>query len=79
MAAPWGLEPLMNRRIYTDTSAIGGCLDDEFKTPSIELFARFRAGLDTLVVSELTLTSLEVHRSKFSRFWTKSRRRMWKK
>jgi hypothetical protein len=49
----------MKRRIYTDTSAIGGCLDEEFRGPSVELFRRFRHGLDTLVLSELTLTELE--------------------
>lgn len=49
----------MKRRIYTDTSAIGGCLDEEFRGPSTELFGRFRDGLDTLVLSELTLAELE--------------------
>lgn len=49
----------MKRRIYTDTSAIGGCLDEEFRTPSVRLFERFRDGLDTLVLSALTLTELE--------------------
>lgn len=51
-------ELVMKRRIYTDTSVIGGCLDDEFRTPSNQLFERFQAGLDTLVLSELTLAEL---------------------
>jgi hypothetical protein len=49
----------MKRRIYTDTSVIGGCLDEEFSTHSGQLFDRFRKGLDTLVLSDLTLAELE--------------------
>ncbi len=49
----------MKRRIYTDTSAIGGCLDEEFRAPSLKLFERFHEGLDTLVLSALTLAELE--------------------
>ncbi|HEX3125948.1 MAG TPA: PIN domain protein [Thermoanaerobaculia bacterium] len=49
----------MKRRIYTDTSVIGGCLDEEFSTHSAELFNRFRKGLDVLVLSDLTLAELE--------------------
>lgn len=49
----------MRRRIYTDTSVIGGCLDQEFSLHSIELFDRFRAGLDNLVLSDLTMAELE--------------------
>jgi hypothetical protein len=49
----------MRRRIYTDTSVIGGCLDEEFRSYSTQLFDRFRAGLDTLVLSDLTLAELE--------------------
>ena len=48
----------MRRRIYTDTSVVGGCLDEEFSTHSIQLFDRFRAGLDILVLSNLTLAEL---------------------
>jgi len=48
----------MRRRIYTDTSVVGGCLDEEFSTHSIQLFDRFRAGLDVLVLSDLTLAEL---------------------
>src|SRR5215210_4718839 len=49
----------MRRRIYTDTSAVGGCLDEEFSSYSVQLFDRFRAGRDTLVLSDLTLAELE--------------------
>lgn len=48
----------MKRRIYTDTSVIGGCFDAEFSVHSEQLFERFRAGLDTLVLSDLTLAEL---------------------
>ena len=49
----------MKRRIYTDTSVIGGCLDDEFEDSSRQLFDRFRRGEDVIVISELTLLELE--------------------
>lgn len=49
----------MRRRIYTDTSVVGGCLDEEFSLYSVQLFDRFRAGSDILVLSDLTLAELE--------------------
>jgi predicted nucleic acid-binding protein len=49
----------MKRRIYTDTSAIGGCLDEEFAAPSTRLFQRFTDGRDLLVLSDLTRLELE--------------------
>ena len=49
----------MKRRIYTDTSVIGGCLDEEFRAASQQLFARFAAGDDILVLSELTVKELQ--------------------
>jgi len=49
----------MKRRIYTDTSAIGGCFDEKFAAESLKLFDRFRAGLDILVLSDLTLAEVE--------------------
>ncbi len=48
----------MRRRIYTDTSVVGGCLDEEFSAYSIRLFDRFRSRLDVLVLSDLTLAEL---------------------
>jgi hypothetical protein len=49
----------MRRRIYTDTSVIGGCLDAEFSGHSNQLFDRFRSRLDILVLSDLTLAELK--------------------
>jgi predicted nucleic acid-binding protein len=45
-------------RVYVDTSVIGGCLDDEFRTASVRLFNRSRAGDAMLVVSDTTLAEL---------------------
>jgi predicted nucleic acid-binding protein len=45
-------------RVYVDTSVIGGCLDDEFRAPSIRLFDHSRAGGTLLVVSDITLAEL---------------------
>jgi predicted nucleic acid-binding protein len=50
--------PARPTRVYVDTSVIGGCLDDEFRTPSIRLFSRSRAGGTLLVVSDITLAEL---------------------
>jgi hypothetical protein len=51
----------MNRRmrIYVDTSVIGGCVDEEFREPSLRLFSWFRRGDATLVVSDLTLLEID--------------------
>ena len=46
-------------RIYTDTSVIGGCEDDEFRVPSRRLLDAFVRGHLRLVLSELTLRELE--------------------
>ena len=46
-------------RIYTDTSVLGGCEDDEFRDPSRRLLEAFVRGDLTLVLSELTLRELE--------------------
>ena len=46
-------------RIYTDTSVIGGCEDDEFRVPSRRLLDAFVQGNLRLVLSELTLRELE--------------------
>ena len=45
-------------RVYVDTSVIGGCLDEEFRTASIRLFNRSRAGYALLVISDTTLAEL---------------------
>jgi hypothetical protein len=49
----------MKRRIYTDTSVIGGCLDVEFEEGSQALFENFKSGTAILVISNLTLVELE--------------------
>jgi hypothetical protein len=45
-------------RIYTDTSVIGGCEDDEFRVYSRRLMDAFVRGELRLVLSELTLREL---------------------
>jgi len=49
----------MKPRIYTDTSVLGGCEDDEFREASRRLLAAFEDGESMLVLSELTLRELE--------------------
>ncbi len=49
----------MNKRIYIDTSVIGGCLDEEFSHWSNQLMREFRNGLKRAVISDLTLRELE--------------------
>lgn len=46
-------------RVYVDTSAIGGCLDQEFARWSNPLFDEFRSGIKIAVISDLTLRELE--------------------
>jgi len=46
-------------RIYTDTSVIGGCEDEEFRVHSRRLMDAFVRGDLKLVLSELTLRELE--------------------
>ena len=48
----------MVSRIYTDTSVIGGCEDDEFRVHSRRLMDAFVRGELRLVLSELTLREL---------------------
>ncbi len=50
---------LMLPRIYTDTSVIGGCFDDEFQEASRRLFEKFNAGEAIIVLSDLTLLELQ--------------------
>ena len=49
----------MKARIYTDTSVLGGCEDDEFREPSHRLLQAFQRGALTLVLSEITVRELE--------------------
>lgn len=47
------------RRIYADTSVIGGCLDDEFSEWSNKFMNYVQSGGASLVVSDLTFLELE--------------------
>ena len=46
-------------RVYIDTSVVGGCLDEEFKEASVQLFDEFAKGMKTLVISDVLLFELE--------------------
>ena len=48
----------MKARIYSDTSVLGGCEDDEFREPSRRLLEAFVGGQLILVLSELVLREL---------------------
>ena len=48
----------MKLRIYTDTSVLGGCVDDEFAEHSIRLMDGFVRGERVLVLSTLTVQEL---------------------
>jgi predicted nucleic acid-binding protein len=43
----------LKQRIYIDTSIVGGCFDEEFKTPTLKLFERLKNNEIIFVVSEL--------------------------
>jgi len=45
---------MRRKRIYVDTSVIGGCLDAKFGTASRKLLEQARAGEVVLVISEIT-------------------------
>jgi hypothetical protein len=49
-------------KVYTDTSVIGGCFDEEFKQWSNALFQEFVVGIKQIMLSDLTLQELEVAR-----------------
>ena len=46
-------------RVYIDTSVVGGCLDEEFKENSVQLFDEFAKGMKALVISDVLLFELE--------------------
>jgi predicted nucleic acid-binding protein len=48
----------MKRRVYADTSVIGGWLDVEFKADSIHLFENFIKGKDKMIISNIVLDEL---------------------
>lgn len=45
-------------RVYLDTSAVGGCEDEEFREPSLALLAQAAEGRIRLMVSDLLLSEL---------------------
>ena len=47
------------RRVYIDTSVVGGCLDPEFRDASMRMFERFRAGSLIAVVSDLLRSEIQ--------------------
>lgn len=49
-------------KVYTDTSVIGGCFDDEFKVWSKALFNEFIIGTKQVMLSDLTLQELDLAR-----------------
>jgi predicted nucleic acid-binding protein len=51
---------IIKKRVYTDTSVIGGCLDVEFEKDSKSLFNSFQTGSIVMVVSDITLAELEL-------------------
>jgi hypothetical protein len=50
----------MLKRVYLDTSVIGGCFDDEFSFWSRKLFREFDDRKKIAVISDLTLEELEM-------------------
>ena len=48
----------MKPRIYTDTSVLGGCEDEEFSEHSVRLMETFIRGERVLVLSSLTIQEL---------------------
>jgi len=50
----------MKRRVYIDTSVIGGCFDEEFKIWSDQLMVEFISGEKIMVLSDTTLRELEL-------------------
>lgn len=48
----------MKQRIYTDTSVLGGCEDQEFAEHSVRLLGSFVRGERVLVLSSLTVLEL---------------------
>lgn len=50
---------MVKLRVYIDTSVIGGCLDEEFKEDSIQLFDEFTKSIKILVISDVLLFELE--------------------
>ncbi len=50
----------IKRRIYIDTSVIGGCFDEEFEQWSNDLIEEFKQGIKIAVISDVTYRELEL-------------------
>lgn len=51
---------IIKKRVYTDTSVIGECLDVEFEKDSKSLFNSFQTGSIVMFVLDITLAELEL-------------------
>lgn len=49
----------MRIKIYTDTSVLGGCFDEEFHVPSKKLIEEFKSGSKIILISDLTIREIE--------------------
>ena len=49
---------MKTKRVYIDTSVVGGCFDPEFRDASVALFERFRVGAMIAVVSDLAMSEV---------------------
>jgi len=50
----------MKKKIYIDTSVIGGCFDKEFETWSNQLIEEFIKGEKIAIISDITIQELEL-------------------
>ena len=50
------------KSVYTDTSVVGGCFDNEFKEHSLALFGEFKRGKKRLMYSDMLEIELEAAR-----------------
>ena len=50
----------MKKKIYIDTSVIGGCFDQEFEAWSNQLMEEFIKGDKIAIISDITLQELEL-------------------
>ncbi len=49
----------MKKRVYLDTSVVGGCFDDEFSVDTIPFFERVKKGKITIIVFDILVEELE--------------------
>jgi predicted nucleic acid-binding protein len=61
-----------NPTLYLDTSIIGGCFDEEFRTATRELFRQADLGLYQLFVSAVTENEIQNAPSEIKEFFTET-------